>query len=43
MGMRHVWLRAAGTAATAGDPNGGPCCPGDVVIAWLAELRGLDL
>jgi HAD superfamily hydrolase (TIGR01509 family) len=38
MGMRHVWLRPEGSAA-----NGGPCCPGDLVIARLAELPGLGL
>jgi len=31
MGMRHVWLRAGSEDA--------PCCPGDAVIARLAELE----
>jgi putative hydrolase of the HAD superfamily len=38
MGMRHVWLRPEGTAS-----NGGPCCPGDPVIARLSEILRLDL
>jgi putative hydrolase of the HAD superfamily len=38
MGMRHVWLRSESAAA-----NGGPCCPGDLVIARLAEILRLDL
>jgi putative hydrolase of the HAD superfamily len=37
MGMRHVWLRPE----TAG--NGAGCCPGDPVIARLADLLRLDL
>ena len=36
MGMRHVWLRPEGAAS-----NGGPCCPGDPVIARLAEILRL--
>lgn len=38
MGMRHVWLRSESAAA-----DGGPCCPGDPVIARLADLLRLDL
>ena len=37
LGMRHVWLRAGGT------PEGGACCPGDVVIARLADLEKVAL
>ncbi len=38
VGMRHVWLRSESAAG-----NGGPCCPGDLVIARLAEILRLDL
>ena len=38
MGMRHVWLRSEGAPA-----NGGPCCPGDPVIARLSDLLELGL
>jgi len=35
LGLRHVWLVEAGTAATA------PCCPGDPVIRDLAEVEAV--
>ncbi len=38
MGMRHIWLRSEG-----GGADDGPCCPGDPVIARLAELSGLGI
>lgn len=37
LGMRHVWLRPSGA------PEGGACCPDDVVIARLADLEGVAL
>ena len=37
LGMRHVWLRPGGA------PEGGACCPDDVVIARLAELEKVAL
>jgi len=37
LGMRHVWLRPGGR------PEGGACCPDDVVIARLADLEGVAL
>jgi FMN phosphatase YigB (HAD superfamily) len=36
MGMRHIWLRPESAASA------GPCCPGDLAIARLADLTGLD-
>lgn len=36
-GLRHVWL------APADARNGGPCCPGDPVIADTHELKGILL
>jgi HAD superfamily hydrolase (TIGR01509 family) len=38
MGMRHVWLRAAGAVS-----NGGPCCQEDPVITRLADILRLEL
>jgi len=37
LGMRHVWLRPGGA------PEGGACCPDDVVIARLADLERVAL
>jgi putative hydrolase of the HAD superfamily len=37
LGMRHVWLRPGGA------PDGGACCPEDVVIARLADLEKVAL
>jgi FMN phosphatase YigB (HAD superfamily) len=37
LGMRHVWLRPGGA------PEGGACCPDDVVIARLVDLEKVAL